>query len=433
MPELAFVFNSEGRLITWNNNVEVFFGFSESELKNKFVSEFIYEPDKERVLKKFMEVLADGEGNKTIEYRIKTKSGSIIPLLSLRSLVIIDSNEYVIGIATEISGLSKTNSDEKRNSHIAEIVAIKVQLDKYYQGIENINQAKVQLKEKLFMSSRRFSNKLIDSLPGIFYLYENIGGKFFLKKWNKNYETDLGYSSDKIYNIEPSYFFSEEEYEKAEKAIMEVFSSGSVQVEIFTKHYKGHQIPYYYEGYLFEDGGRSFFMGVGIDISNLYELRKKQKLQEKEKLEAQAKLEENKRELLTTALQVSRTSKIAENTLKQIDGLLQKHTGTEFYEDLLNIRKDLKLQSSEQDNWELFKLRFTEVHKDFFSNLLSTHPELTKSELKFCTYLRIHLSSSQIASALNVTSEAIKKTRYRIRKKIAITPKDSLEDYIAKF
>ncbi len=112
---------------------------------------------------------------------------------------------------------------------------------------------------------------------------------------------------------------------------------------------------------------------------------------------------------------------------------MEKHHETNICDDLNVIKQELNLQISQQDNWEVFKLRFKEVHKDFFNNLKDKHPDLTKSELKFCAYLRIHLSSSQISRVLHITNEAIKKSRYRIRKKLKLSPKDSLEDYIAGF
>ena len=149
--------------------------------------------------------------------------------------------------------------------------------------------------------------------------------------------------------------------------------------------------------------------------------------------ELKERLNANKRELITTALEVSKTSGLIKYTLKQIDELLEKNSDSKISKDLKNIKNNLKYRSIEQDNWEVFKLRFREIHKDFFSALKTKHPELTKSELKFCAYLRIHLSSSQIAAVLNVSKEGIKKTRYRIRKKINLSTKDLLEDYISTF
>ena len=432
MPEHAYVFSNEGKLLTWNKNIEILLGYSRDELNNKFISEFIYEPDKKRVVEKFMELIAEGEDKeRIIEYRLRTKSGKVIPVIALRSPLIVNSNLYMAGILIDISKLK--GNKEKLKTHIAEIIHVKKQLQDHYHKIDQLNHAKIELKEKLFINAKEFSNKLINSLPGIFYLYEKIDGNFFLKRWNNNLESNLGYSAEELLNMQPYQFFTKEVYQEVEKAIMQIFITGSVQIKAPMLFKYGNEIPYLFEAYLFEDKNSLYFMGVGLDISIQHDLEQKQKRQKREKRKAKKILDANKRELVTTALQISKTSKIIEYTLKRIDELLKKQTDTEIYNDLIDIRKDLKLQSTTQDNWEVFKLRFREVHKDFFSKLKEKHPALSKSELKFCAYLRIHLSSSQISSTLNVTNEAIKKTRYRIRKKLDLSPKDSLEDYVVKF
>ena len=87
MPEHAYVFNKEGKLLTWNKNVEILSGYSTDELKNLFVSELIYKDDKDRVVAKLMEHLAEGDDKeRLIEYRIQVKSGKVIPVIALRNL-----------------------------------------------------------------------------------------------------------------------------------------------------------------------------------------------------------------------------------------------------------------------------------------------------------------------------------------------------------
>ena len=98
--------------------------------------------------------------------------------------------------------------------------------------------------------------------------------------------------------------------------------------------------------------------------------------------------------------------------------------------DLKGIVSSIKLQINETD---IFNQKFSQLHNSFFDNLKKAHPELTKTELKFCAYLRIHLAGNQIANILSVTSEAIRKTRHRVRKKMNLPPEESLEDYISRF
>jgi len=433
MPEHVYAFSEEGKLLTWNKNVEILSGYSGDELKNIFVSELLYKEDKEMVVERFMKLLAEGDDEeRVIEYRIQTKSGKVIPVIAMRSLLHMNGNKYVAGILIDISKIQ--SNKEKLKARIAEITHVKRQLEDYYYQIDKLNQSYIELEANQFINAKAFSSKLINSLPGIFYVYEKIGGEFFLKKWNNSLESKLGYSNEELFNMQPYQFFNKKVYEKVEKAIMQIFSTGStIQVKAPMIFKNGQEIPYLFEAYKFENKDSLYFMGVGLDVSIQYELEQKQKRQQRAKRKAKEKLNAKKRELVANALQISKTSAIIKYTQKQIDTLLVKHKDTGIFNDLRRIKKDLALQESDKDNWEVFRLLFTQVHKDFFTKLKALHSTLTKSELKFCAYIRIHLSSSQISAVLNVTNEAIKKTRYRIRKKMGLPPKDSLEDYIAKF
>ncbi len=433
MPEHAYIFSKEGKLLTWNKNIEILLEYSAKELKNKFVTELICKDDKDRVANKFIELIVDGDDKeRIIEYCIETKHGRIIPCLAMRSVVIVDGIEYMAGI---LINLTKIHNDKKElKGRITKMNLLKSQLQDYYNKIDQLNQVKIELQENHFINSKEFNNILINNLPGIFYLCEKVDDKFYIKRWNDNFETKLGYSKNELLNMQPyQTFTNQKEYAKVEKAIQQIFTTGSAQVTAIFNTKDGRPIPYLFDGYLLEDNGKTYFMGIGMNLSYQILLEKKQKLQEQEKLKSTELLESNKRELITTALERSKTSKIIDDTLKNIDKLLVKHIGTDLYNDLTSIQNKLKTQSTEQDNWEIFRLRFTKVHKNFFINLKETHPTLSKSELKFCAYLRIHLSSHQISSVLNITNEGIKKSRYRIRKKMELESIDSLEDYIAQF
>ena len=110
-----------------------------------------------------------------------------------------------------------------------------------------------------------------------------------------------------------------------------------------------------------------------------------------------------------------------------------RETGTLNVSALNEVLTAIKFQLNISTDSNLFNQKFNKLHSNFYLNLKEKHPDLTKSELKFCAYLKLNLSGNQIASIINVTPEAIRKTRYRIRKKINIISSDSLENYISTF
>jgi len=171
-------------------------------------------------------------------------------------------------------------------------------------------------------------------------------------------------------------------------------------------------------------------------LMNEIEIDRFQKIEEINKLKIE-RFEEDirikERELASIALGIEQKMDL----LNLISAKLKDSVGTKkatTYEKTLNeIIGSIKMQLNESDNNDQFNQRFAMLHQEFFPNLKKIHPELTKTEIKFCAYLRINLSGNQIAKILNVTNEAIRKTRYRIRKKMNLPPEGSLEDYISRF
>ncbi|MCK4664200.1 MAG: tetratricopeptide repeat protein [Bacteroidales bacterium] len=81
-------------------------------------------------------------------------------------------------------------------------------------------------------------------------------------------------------------------------------------------------------------------------------------------------------------------------------------------------------------DWKNFKISFNEVHAGFIERLLDKHPELTLNEQKLCAYLRINLTSNEIAQIMNISTGSIGKNRQRLRKKLEINQQLELKEYI---
>ena len=97
------------------------------------------------------------------------------------------------------------------------------------------------------------------------------------------------------------------------------------------------------------------------------------------------------------------------------------------------IKKMIKT-ISEDDNmdkeWESFTKHFDKVHSDFLIELKEKHPTVTANELKLCAYLRMNLSTKEIAQLMNISVRGVEISRYRLRKKLGIPSETTLFDYL---
>lgn len=85
---------------------------------------------------------------------------------------------------------------------------------------------------------------------------------------------------------------------------------------------------------------------------------------------------------------------------------------------------------NDTDDWKLFEKAFNNIDKDFIKKLKSIHPNLTSNDIRLCTYLRLNLSSKEIAPLFNISFRSVEVKRYRLRKKMNLPHEESLSNYI---
>ncbi len=126
MPEFAYVFDKNNKLVMWNKNLETILGYSEDELYGKDAYDFMEESAKD-INAEIISKLFNEKTEQTLEQNILTKSGKKIPVIDTANYVFIDGEEYLVGMAIDISKLRET--EEKLQQVITELQALKDQLE----------------------------------------------------------------------------------------------------------------------------------------------------------------------------------------------------------------------------------------------------------------------------------------------------------------
>ncbi|MCG2461713.1 PAS domain S-box protein [Flavobacteriaceae bacterium F89] len=282
--------------------------------------------------------------------------------------------------------------------------------------------------------SRLFNQKLLDCLPGIFYLYKICpnGGK--LKAWNKNHMTITGYSSEECLDKPPLFFIDDHTASDIERALQEIYDRGQVKnVSGNLRTKRGEILPYIFEGYKFELHNEPYFMGVGIDASHIVSLEEQLEFLRLEKEQAIRKRKQKENELMSVALENSAREQALREASGRIAELLDIDDLGTLHRRLQSHLEGIRLQSKLEDNWDTFQIQFSSVHDQFFKRLREVHPSLTSGELRFCAYIKVLMSSAQLCQLLNISKEGLKKKRYRIRKKLGLASDVDMDAYISKF
>lgn len=99
----------------------------------------------------------------------------------------------------------------------------------------------------------------------------------------------------------------------------------------------------------------------------------------------------------------------------------------------LHLSRMIDENISSQDDWQVFETNFERAHELFLKKLKVDFPDLTNKDLRLCAYLRMNLSSKEIAPLMGISVRGVENHRYRLRKKMDMEHDDTLINFILKY
>lgn len=147
-----------------------------------------------------------------------------------------------------------------------------------------------------------------------------------------------------------------------------------------------------------------------------------------EKLEAE--IGHKNSELATSAMHLVQKREMLLKIRDDLHGMLKKIDNEQVSAEFKKLLKVLVEDNKVDNAWEQFAHHFDKVHTDFLLLLKNRYPSLTASELKLCAYLRMNLSSKEIAQLLNISVRGVEIGRYRLRKKLALPKEINLFEFL---
>jgi PAS domain S-box-containing protein len=225
--DAIYIADPSGRLLGVNAEAERQSGYSREELLSMSVQDLDAIHSTPESLEAFNRAMASA-GKAAFESRHRRKGGGEYPVDLHVARLDVGGEETLLGIARDIT--------ERKASELA------------------------------LERERSFTGALLDSLPGIFYVYTCPDLR--LVRWNRNHETVFGYGPEEMRGREITSWHPEGNRELVLAAVARVLEQGAEMLEAPLLTRDGRSIPFLLTGIRFEDSGRVFLMGVGIEITD---------------------------------------------------------------------------------------------------------------------------------------------------------------------
>jgi PAS domain S-box-containing protein len=166
----------------------------------------------------------------------------------------------------EVCGTLSVYADTREFFHDKEIALLEEAATDVSFALDNFAREDARrLAEETLRSEMRFSDTMIESMPGVVYFYD-VDGRFL--RWNRNFESVSGYSGEEIARMHPRDFYADEDKPRLEQRIAEVFAKGESSIEAPFVSKDGTATPYFFTGRHVMFDGKSCLVGVGIDITD---------------------------------------------------------------------------------------------------------------------------------------------------------------------
>jgi len=147
-------------------------------------------------------------------------------------------------------------------------------------------------------------------------------------------------------------------------------------------------------------------------------------LQEYEKHILELELQSKSSEVAGKSLSIAKQSEMIENIQHILD------SDMDFNKLKSEIKKAIKINAVNKHEWETFETNLNQIHNEFIIKLSKKYPNLTSKDIKLCIYLKMNLSSKEIAPLMNISFRGVELHRYRLRKKLNLVQDENLSKFL---
>jgi AraC family transcriptional regulator, chitin signaling transcriptional activator len=189
---------------------------------------------------------------------------------------------------------------------------------------------------------------------------------------------------------------------------------------VFFLYYRWNHIKYLQKVQLNEEEMRH--RTQILELEHEAEIKLQQQEYDKHRLEMEVQTKAS--EVAGKSLSIAKHSEMIES----IQEALEAESNAEKL--VSRIKKIIRTSSISKNEWQSFEKNLVKSHEEFVSRLTAKYPLLTSKDIKLCIYLKMNLSSKEIAPLMNISFRGVELHRYRLRKKLDIETEESLTRFM---
>ncbi|RNC89988.1 MAG: hypothetical protein ED555_11150 [Allomuricauda sp.] len=180
---------------------------------------------------------------------------------------------------------------------------------------------------------------------------------------------------------------------------------------------------------LYAGGMASALALFGLSVFGYRQRIKKNRVaREKQEEIYKQEIAHKKKELASQTLHLVQKNTFLEELKENLENL--KSSPDKFKMEFRRIVMLLKKEKASDKDWETFKTYFSEVHNNFDQKLKTLYADISEKEIRLAAFLRMNLTTKEIAATMNVLPDSILKSKYRLKKKLGLDKETDLTTFL---
>lgn len=254
---------------------------------------------------------------------------------------------------------------------------------------------------------------------------------FDLTGYTANQVMSGGISEELVYGPDKAKFV-----EFLAKALDQLIINKSLEFRVLTRHKQLIWCLINVRG-VYNKAGR--YLGIRASIhditrlknamGHIHDISTEKEMENRAKMRFKTELDVKERELISFLLELSKKNELLALTVRHLKKM-ESNRSKNHRPQIIELLQILENSSGEPVEWDMVVVQLEKLYPGFMDRLLVKHPNLTSKEKKLCAYIKLDLSSKEIAGLQNVTPQSVEIARVRLRKKIRIPQKTRLSKYM---
>ncbi len=202
-----------------------------------------------------------------------------------------------------------------------------------------------------------------------------------------------------------------------------IYGLAAIGLIFLVRQHQRRRLELHRKKYEEEQERRNYLHSLELD-------RKEKGLIALQNAKLEGELQFKNKELATTTMHLVERGGILQSIKEELLAVIKRLNIPNLSYEFRSVFRMISDTEKSDEDWNRFAIYFDEVHNDFLSTLKARFPQLSPTDLKLCAYLRLNLSSKEIAQLLNISLKGVEVSRYRLRKKLNLATEVNLHGFL---